>query len=268
MAYLSLAADSPPPAGAPRVGPGRNARGQGGLRHLIGGRSGAGVPTGDPVHGTVVGIDEAGRGSWIGPLVVGAVAVPAERLPEIVAAGARDSKALGPTERERVYRRLLRVAACRSVALSPSAIDRAVARTELNLLEARAFGRLVRALGPAVAYVDACDPNAARFGRTVAAAAGVPCRIVARHKADRDLPIVGAASIVAKVRRDRAIRRLAERLGTEVGSGYPSDARTVDFVRRTVGSAAVLPTWLRASWAPTQRVIPPRPARTLDAFVG
>lgn len=216
--------------------------------------------------GIVVGIDEAGRGSWLGPLVVGAVAMPSDRLDEVSATGAKDSKRLTPAAREAVYGRLARLGACRSVSIAPRTIDRSVARGQLNQLEARAFARLLRSFAPDVAYVDACDVDAARFGRTVAALAGGTTRVVARHKADRDIPLVGAASVVAKVRRDRAIGRLAERLGEEIGSGYPSDERTVAFVRRTVRAGAPPPIWMRASWATTKRVILPRPALTLDGF--
>ena len=215
---------------------------------------------------TIVGIDEAGRGSWLGPLVVGAVAIPADRLPEIAGAGARDSKLLSPPARAAVYARLARFADCRSVALAPATIDRAVAKGELNRLEAEAFARLVRASGAEVAYVDACDPVAERFGRTVAALAGGAVRVVARHRADRDLPIVGAASVVAKVRRDQAIARLAGRLGAPIGSGYPSDGATVAFVRGAVEPGRRPPPWLRASWATTKRVIGARPGPTLERF--
>jgi ribonuclease HII len=229
---------------------------------------GLGTGVAAPRGEVVVGVDEAGRGSWLGPLVVGAVAVPVERLDEIPGTGARDSKRLTAVARNEVYARLARLGVCRSVALLPRAIDRSVARGELNRLEAEAFAQLLRALAPSVAYLDACDVDADRFGRTVAALTGGAVRIVARHKADRDVPLVGAASIVAKVRRDRAIARLAERLGEEIGSGYPSDARTVDFVRRRVPPGGRPPAWMRSSWATTKRVIAPRPALTLDGFTG
>jgi ribonuclease HII len=213
---------------------------------------------------TIVGIDEAGRGSWLGPLVVGAFCARRSDLAALRTAGARDSKLLSPSARERVYERLEQLGTCRSVDLAPEEIDRYVAHNGLNELEATAFARLVRELAPTVAYLDACDVDARRFGRRVARLAGPGTRIVARHRADRDLPVVGAASIVAKVRRDQAIRRLAESLGADIGSGYPSDRRTVDFVRRTVTAGARRPPWLRRSWATTRRVIPARTARTLD----
>ncbi len=215
---------------------------------------------------TVAGIDEAGRGSWIGPLVVAAVVVPAEQLPDVAAVGARDSKQLTPEARERIYGEIARRWPVRAIALRPREIDRHVARGRLNHLEAGAFARLVRTLAPDRAIVDACDTNADRFGREIVGLSGGRTQVVARHKADRDHPIVGAASIVAKVRRDRAVRRLAARLGEELGSGYPSDARTIEFVRRAVPPGAPVPSWLRASWSTTKRVIPERPARTLDGY--
>ncbi len=190
-----------------------------------------------------------------------------DRIPTLVGAGARDSKALSPGARSEVYRRLSSVGERRSVALAPKTIDRYVERGRLNELEAETFARLVRALKPDVAYVDACDVDAQRFGRSVAGRSGGDVRIVARHHADRDDPVVGAASIVAKVRRDRAIARLAHSLDASIGSGYPSDRRTIDFARRALADGGPVPPWMRGSWATMQRVKPARPARTLDAFV-
>ena len=91
--------------------------------------------------------------------------------------------------------------------------------------------------------------------------------MVARHHADRDITVVGAASIVAKVRRDRALARLRERLGDALGSGYPSDTKTIEFVRAVLADGRPVPSWMRASWSTMQRVKPLRPARTLDGFV-
>jgi ribonuclease HII len=214
----------------------------------------------------ILGIDEAGRGSVLGPLVVGAFLVPRDRLDALRRTGAKDSKALSGAQRAEVYAALREVGDCRTIVLPPSEIDRFVARRGLNQLEARAFARLVRELAPDVAHLDACDVNAARFGRTVRALAGREARIVARHHADRDNPVVGAASIVAKVERDRAIAALAESIGEEIGSGYPSDPRTVAALRRHLTSDGDVPPWVRRSWKTVQRVMPERPGPTLEAF--
>lgn len=221
---------------------------------------------GEPGGRRILGLDEAGRGSFLGPLVVGAFLVPESRLPDLVEAGARDSKELTPAARERAYAALIKIGSARSVALPPAEVDRHVRRRQLNQLEAKSFAGLIRELDPDVTYVDACDPNAGRFGRHVAALAGTRGEVIARHKADRDLPVVGAASIVAKVRRDRAVAELSRRLGTDVGSGYPSDPATVDFVRAILSRGERPPRWLRASWSTMQRVMPRPPARPLEEF--
>jgi len=203
----------------------------------------------------VLGLDEAGRGSWLGPLVVGLVAVPRSSLRAVQATGARDSKMLSPQRRETILEQLEQCAQTRFVEAPPAMIDRHVAVGRLNDLEARLFGTLARPFAPAEARVDACDPNARRFAAAVSRHAGPAVRVLAAHHMDATDPLVGAASIVAKVQRDRAIRQLATELGEEIGSGYPSDPVTVRFVRRCVDPRAPLPSWLRASWAPTRRII-------------
>jgi ribonuclease HII len=215
----------------------------------------------------VVGVDEAGRGSFVGPLVVGAFAVDDSELESIRACGARDSKELTPRGRDEVYARLRDLGDLLSISLSPRTVDRAVRNGKLNELEADAFGTMIRRLGAEEARVDACDTNPARFGRRVATRAGGGVRIISRHHADTDDPLVGAASIVAKVRRDRAIARLRTTLGDGIGSGYPSDSQTVEFVRAHLRETEEAPVWLRVSWATMGRVKQPAPAVTLDRFL-
>ncbi|HYB77169.1 MAG TPA: ribonuclease HII [Thermoplasmata archaeon] len=214
----------------------------------------------------ILGIDEAGRGSLIGPLVVGAFCISSDRLEDLTVLGAKDSKALTPGARERVYDGLARLGTRAHVALAPRTVDSSVVRGKLNVLEVETFARLIRQLDPDVAYVDACDTNQWRFGLRVGRLVGARVRVVARHHADRDYPIVGAASIVAKVRRDRALARLREVLGADLGSGYPSDSKTLKFVREALASRTAPPSWVRCSWTTMQRVKPHRPARTLESF--
>ena len=216
--------------------------------------------------GSVLGIDEAGRGSVIGPLVVGGFLVDLDRLPELRATGARDSKELSPRRREEVREALARVGVCRTIAIPPREIDRFVAHGDLNRLEARAFAQLVRELSPDSVRVDACDTNAFRFGSLVERLAGGRVPVTARHRADRDDPIVGAASIVAKVERDRRVARLRQRLDADFGSGYPSDPRTVEFLRSGLSRASPRPAFVRWSWSTMKRVKAARPARSLDSF--
>ncbi|HEV2167278.1 MAG TPA: ribonuclease HII [Thermoplasmata archaeon] len=227
-------------------------------------RAGSDDP-GGPASG-VLGIDEAGRGSLIGPLVVGGFLCPRGALDRLRELGARDSKQLSPERREEAYRALSRAGRAFSISLSPSVIDRYVSKGRLNRLEAEAFARIIRSARPEEAFVDACDPNAERFGEVVGRLCGRGTVVRSSHRADLLVPVVGAASIVAKVRRDRAIAALGRSLGLAVGSGYPSDPRTLHFVRGALGAGRPAPRWLRASWSTTGRLIRERQLRPLERY--
>jgi ribonuclease HII len=220
-------------------------------------------PGAEPV---VLGIDEAGRGSVLGPLVVGGFLCPISTIERLPALGVRDSKLLSPARREEVYQSLADVGQRVSIALDPATIDRAVRRGGLNLLEAQAFARLVKRHRPDRVELDACDVNAPRFGRTVARLAGFKGALESRHRADRELPVVGAASIVAKVRRDSALARLQLSHSAALGSGYPSDRRTVAYLEGALRPNAPAPPWVRESWATTARVKGHLSERTLESF--
>jgi ribonuclease HII len=214
----------------------------------------------------VLGIDEAGRGSVLGPLVVGAFLCTTDRVGTLRENGVRDSKLLSATQRTEVYARLGGIGELTSVALLPRTIDRYVAHNGLNELELESFAQLIRRLRPDVAYVDACDPNAERFGQRLEALAGGATRVVSRHKADRDFAIVGAASIVAKVRRDAALERLRLSAGEAIGCGYPHDPETQACVLRHARDGGPVPPWMRRTWETVQRVKRAHPARTLDSY--
>jgi ribonuclease HII len=214
----------------------------------------------------VLGLDEAGRGSLVGPLVVGGFLLPRAKLPELPGLGVRDSKLLSPQRREEVYERLRSTGRCLSVALAPRTVDAHVRHHGLNGLEAQAFARLVREARPSEAFADACDVLPARFGELVERLSGGCAPVRSSHRADRLVPVVGAASIVAKVRRDRAIARLRGSLGSDLGSGYPSDERTIRFVRSVLLRGGEPPSWLRRSWSTTQRLMPGPTARVLESF--
>lgn len=199
----------------------------------------------------LVGLDEAGRGSLVGPLVVGAFAIagPLERADRLLKdAGAMDSKALKPSERDDVLARLRGIGNAVYAAAQPRIIDSHVAKNGLNRLELNLMARLVKRTGAASVYVDACDTDEARFGRDLGKLCGPGVRVVSRHKADRDIPIVGAGSVVAKVMRDRAILKLARSEGRDIGSGYPSDEVTREYVRGLIKKGP-LPRWVRRSWS-------------------
>jgi ribonuclease HII len=214
----------------------------------------------------VVGIDEAGRGSVLGPLVVGAFCFDDGRSDELAATGVRDSKRLTARRREEIRARLDALGQCRSIPLPPRTIDAYVQHGGLNELELETFAALVREFRPDVAYVDACDTNAVRFGERLRARSQWTGRVVSRHRADAELIVVGAASIVAKVARDAEIAALRASTEEEIGSGYPSDPETRACVERHARDGGTIPPWMRRSWETVKRVKRARPAATLDRF--
>jgi ribonuclease HII len=200
----------------------------------------------------VCGVDEAGRGSMIGPLVIAGISIKQTRLKALSQLGVRDSKKLTPPAREKLYKKITKMADDYAVTkLSPKQIDAFVEKHQLNHLEATHMAKIIKKLEPSVSYVDACDVNAPRFGSNLDALAHTGT-IKAYHHADSRFVIVSAASIIAKVTRDRAISRLDKQYS--LGSGYPSDAKTVSFVRQWFSKHGEVPGFVRKSWAPVRQL--------------
>ena len=129
----------------------------------------------------VCGVDEAGRGPMFGPLVVAGVAIERSKLSKLRRLGIRDSKKLSPARREQLYSAIIKIADAYTVSrIQPHTVDKSVFKHKLNELEAKSMGRIISRLSADVAYVDACDVNAARFGRNVAKiAAEYNCSLLA-----------------------------------------------------------------------------------------
>jgi ribonuclease HII len=193
----------------------------------------------------ICGVDEAGKGSVIGPMVVAAVGCRATE--DLAALPIRDSKVLRPKQREELYEILFRDFSIAIVTIDAAGIDEARSRMNMNGCVAELHAEALMGLQPEYAYVDACDVNAERYGRTVAAHLDFPCEIVAEHRADARYKIVGAASVVAKVTRDRAIRELEQQYG-KIGSGYPSDPTTIEFLRGYIQDYGSPPPCARRTW--------------------
>ncbi|MEM2248904.1 MAG: ribonuclease HII [Candidatus Bathyarchaeia archaeon] len=205
------------------------------------------------MHGLrLCGIDDAGRGPVIGPLVIAGVLIDEERLPNLIRLGVRDSKTLSPRRREYLAGEILKIVEdYRVVKVPPSEIDRVVEHgrrlNRLNRLEARIMASIIRDLKPDIAYVDASDILPERFRQHIAEELPFTVKIVSEHKADRTYPIVSAASIVAKVERDREIESLKQIYG-DFGSGYAADPKTISFLKRWIEEHGSYPDFVRKSW--------------------
>jgi ribonuclease HII len=206
----------------------------------------------------VAGVDEAGRGCVIGPLVIAGFLVKEENLPILAQLGVKDSKLLSPRKREALLIEIIRVAEKNQIIkLKPREIDSAVMSGrklhKLNRLEAQTMARIINALDPNEAYVDAADVLEDRFKHHIQEDLTVKAKIISRHKADKIFPVVSAASIIAKVERDREIAALKATFG-DFGSGYLTDKKTMVFLKQWMQTHVEYPDCVRASWKPAKQV--------------
>lgn len=205
----------------------------------------------------VVGIDEAGRGSIIGPMVLCGVAIEEGEEEELEMLGVKDSKLLSPSARERIAKELEKKFKFHTVIISPIEIDSVVGNGKvknLNWLEAEKAAEIVNVLKPNRVVVDCPSPNvkayAAFIGERLDHRQGR--QVVCEHKADAKYLVVGAASIIAKVVRDAEVEKLKVHVGVDFGSGYIADPRTKAFTEKYWNKH---PELFRHSWAPYKRLV-------------
>lgn len=208
------------------------------------------------------GVDEAGRGPMLGPLVVGAVWCGGDEILKRI--GVRDSKQLSPEVREHIYARIDRDAPhWEVVALDAAGIDDLMPFQSLNMIELGMFREACSRHPSDIVYADCPDVDTDRFGRILSVQLGGR-KVVAEHKADVVYPVVSAASIMAKVTRDRAIEEIQREFGEPVGSGYPSDPVTVAFVENWIKEHDVPPKHARRSWESVRKMVSASKNASLD----
>ena len=205
----------------------------------------------------IAGVDDAGRGSVIGPLTIAGVLMKEEDLPKLKNLGVKDSKLLSPQRRETLALEIKRIAQKYSVIkLSPKEIDTVVETGKklhrLNRLEAQTMAKVIEMLKPDIAYVDASDVLEERFKQHILECLSFKVEIVSEHKADRTYPIVSAASIIAKVERDKEIAELTNKYGN-FGCGYPTDSKTISFLQQCLEKMGEYPDFVRKSWKPAKK---------------
>ena len=203
----------------------------------------------------VAGVDEAGRGSILGPMIVAGIKIDKSKLKQLRMMGVKDSKKLAPKAREKLYRKILKVVddyyVCK---VTPRKIDHFVSMKKLNALEANTMAMIINKLKPQEAFVDSCDVSPERFRTAIMSTLKCRARIYSSHHADSNNIAVSAASIIAKVNRDREIARIRKKI-SNIGSGYPSDKKTMRFVYRWVRTHGKAPKFARSSWKPLRELL-------------
>jgi len=215
------------------------------------------------------GADEAGRGPLIGPLVVAGVTV--EDDTKLIEYGVKDSKKLTPQRREILAKKIKETALGYEILIIQATdIDDMRKVMTLNEIEVNAFIKVIKKLKPDICYVDSADVNEERFGRDILAGLSFKPEMISKHKADDLYPVVGAASILAKTRRDEEVRKIAEELENKInlpmGSGYPADPITQKFFRSWFEKFDKFPPHTRKSWKTAQNFLKNKSVKKLDEF--
>lgn len=202
----------------------------------------------ETVNKMLCGCDEAGRGPVIGPMVIAVVCGRQETMKEI---GVKDSKMLSEARREELSSLIRKKAmSVKLEIISEEEIDDATQKNELNLLEARVMAKMFEKGKEYI--VDCPDVNEQRFADLLTQMTGIK-GITSEHKADEKYPLVSAASIIAKVTRENEISRIKMEIG-DFGSGYPSDPRTISFLRDYLLENKKYPPHVRKSWKTLDRI--------------
>ncbi len=194
----------------------------------------------------VVGIDEAGRGSVIGPLVVSGVVIKENRIKYLERLELKDSKKISPKKRTVLSRKIRKITEYHIVKITAHDID--VLRSQdvnLNEIEKIAMQKIIEKSGAAISIIDCIDVKPERFKNEIEQI--FPnLKVISEHRAEDKYAVVAAASIVAKVERDLEIAEIRKTF-ENIGSGYPSDPKTIEFLKNI--SYDELPNFVRKSWA-------------------
>lgn len=204
----------------------------------------------------IAGIDEAGKGPVLGPMCVAGILLDEGKVGALSELGVKDSKQLTAKQREALAPDIKKLADKYFILeVSPFQIDQLRKIMTMNEIMVSCFARVLEELKPSHAFVDAADVNAARFGENIRKKYTSELKITSEHDADEKYPVVSAASILAKVQRDEEIKKLQEKMGVEIGSGYPGDAKTIRFLEDWVQEHGMLPEFARSSWETSQRLL-------------
>ncbi len=216
----------------------------------------------------LAGIDEAGRGSALGPLVMAAVLADKEQEEQLMELGVKDSKELSKKERLRLAKEIENIAEkCAVEKIEVNELNELMPRKSLNEIEAMKAAKLIQKLEkkPALLIVDSPDIIANNFAQRIKKYLPFNLIIRAQHFADKEHAIVSAASIIAKVARDAEIEKLKKKYG-ELGSGYWHDPLTQRFVQKWVAEHSKLPECARIYWQPNIKALDKMLQKTLGDF--
>ena len=213
----------------------------------------------------IMGLDEAGRGPVIGPLVIAAIIIEESNEYKLKELQVKDSKLLTPKKRSELFPEIKKIAKkFKILKVEPKEIDSFLEADHLNLnwLEARKTADIINELNPDKAFIDCPSPNKIAYSNYIKRFLTVNTELVLDHKAELKYPVVAAASILAKVSRDAEIRELEKKYG-QIGPGYQSNPITQKFIKENFDKH---PEIFRKSWSTWKNQDNTKKQKKLDEF--
>jgi ribonuclease HII len=201
-------------------------------------------------------VDEAGRGSIIGPLVIAGISIKQDRIMDLHHIGVRDSKMLTAKARTSLFAIVSEMVDSLCIyKIDCSVVDENVFSKGLNKLEAETMAYVIDNLKADMVYVDSCDTDPGRYKHYIESRLITSkSKLYSMHHADSLNIVVSAASIIAKFVRDGEIQEI-RKTHCNIGSGYPSDVKTMRFIRNWVSEYKCAPRFARKSWRPLREML-------------
>ena len=214
----------------------------------------------------ILGIDEAGRGPVIGPMVIAGVSMGEKDIGKLKKLGVKDSKLLSPKQREDMFDKIISTAKeYKVIIIQPEEIDSALRSESLNLnwLEAIKSTEIINFLNPEKAIIDCPSNNITAYKNFLKKHLKNKTELIVEHKADFKYAVVSAASIIAKVTRDNEIKKIQKKIKEPIGSGYPSDPITITFLEKNYNN---YPEIFRKEWASWKKFNKKKKQKNLKDF--
>jgi len=213
----------------------------------------------------ILGIDEAGRGPIIGSLIIAGALIEESNLSKLEKLDVKDSKLLTPKKRENLFEKIkLSIKKYKIIKIPPQEVDQALLSDSLNLnwLEAQKTAEIINFFNPDKAIIDSPSPNLNAYKNYVyELLKNKNIELIVEHKAEK-YPIVAAASILAKVIRDKEIEIIKKKYGN-CGPGYTSNKITQKFIKENFEKH---PEIFRKTWITYKKLVDGKKQKKLKEF--
>ena len=218
----------------------------------------------------ILGIDEAGRGAVIGPLVICGLVIDERKEDDLRKLGVKDSKELTPKKRVELVPEIERLGD--TVILSTPACKIDANRRKgvnLNQIEAIKMAEIINIVNPDKVIIDCPSYNSNKFRDYLwSKIDNKNVELVCENFADKNYPVVSGASVVAKVHRDKKIRELEKKIGEPIGVGYPHHDATIKFLKKLAKeNNGKMPRYVRHTWDTVEQIVKPYKQRRILSFL-